>query len=200
MMKSAVPLVALLLLPAFGEQHQASLASNGGAVAVANAVELSPAGALVASAPTDPQIAAIVLAANSVDSTAGMLAIKKAHDPRVKAFAERMVTDHSAVNRQAVALARKLGLKPEPNETSRSLRAGGRQNIQKLEKLSGAAFDRAYIDHEVALHEQVLGALNQTLIPSAKNPELKALLEKGRPIFTGHLEMAKQIQTALHGS
>jgi putative membrane protein len=50
----------------------------------------------------------------------------------------------------------------------------------------------------VAYHEQVLGAIDQTLVPSAKNEELKALIVKVRPAFVAHLEHAKHIQSSLN--
>ncbi|HKT99724.1 MAG TPA: DUF4142 domain-containing protein [Paraburkholderia sp.] len=147
--------------------------------------------------PTDPQIAAIVVAANQADIDAGKLAESKTHTKDVKAFAERMVTDHTSVNKAAVSLVQKLGVTPEANPTSDSLKQGGEANIAKLESLQGAQFDRAYIDHEVTYHEQVIDALDKTLIPSAKNAELKALLVKVRPAFVAHLEHAKHVQASL---
>jgi putative membrane protein len=108
-----------------------------------------------------------------------------------------MVTDHSGVNKQAVALVTKLKVTPEDNPTSQSLKAGGEENLKKLKRLKGAAFDKAYVDHEVAYHEEVLDAIDKVLIPNAKNEELKALLVKVRPAFVAHLEHAKMIQAKL---
>jgi putative membrane protein len=150
--------------------------------------------------PTDAQIAAIVVTANQVDIDAGKLAKSKAHSPQVKEFAQRMITDHSAVNKSATELVEKLHVTPEPSPTSQSLQKGGDENIAKLKTLNGAAFDKAYIDHEVAYHEAVVNALDKTLIPSAQNAELKALLVKVRPAFVAHLDMAKQIQAELSKS
>ena len=79
----------------------------------------------------------------------------------------------------------------------RPLKSGGADNVKQLSQLSGAAFDKAYIDHEVAYHQQVLDAVDNTLIPGAKNEQLKALLVKVRPAFVAHLEHAKQLQTKL---
>src|SRR4051812_43216332 len=101
---------------------------------------------------TDPQIAAIVLAANSADSAGGEQAREKATNPKVKEFAQRMVTDHGGVNKQAVALAGKLNVTPEENNTSRQLAQGGEQTRQQLNSLAPTAYDRAYIDHEVEYH------------------------------------------------
>jgi putative membrane protein len=150
-----------------------------------------------ASGPTDPQIAAIVVTANQVDIDAGKVASSKSRTKDVKAFAEQMVTDHTGVNKSATALVTRLKVTPEDNATSASLKSGGEANLQRLKTLKGAAFDRAYIDNEVTYHQNVLDAIDQTLIPSAQNAELKALLVKVRPAFEAHLAHAKQIQSAM---
>ena len=150
-----------------------------------------------AQSPSDAQIASIVVTANQVDIDAGKLAESKGSNAEVKAFGKQMVTDHSGVNKQAVALVTKLKVTPEDNPTSKSLKAGGADNLRNLEKLSGAAFDKAYVDHEVAYHQAVLDAVDQTLIPSAQNAELKALLVSVRPAFVAHLEHARMLQAAL---
>jgi putative membrane protein len=152
-----------------------------------------------AEGPTDVQIAAIVVTANQVDIDAGKLAASKSHTKDVREFAERMITDHTGVNKSAVDLVTKLKITPEDNPTSQSLKSGGDQNLHNLQSLKGAAFDKAYVDHEVAYHEQVLDAVDKVLIPSATNAELKALLVKVRPAFVAHLEHAKRVQASLVG-
>ena len=153
--------------------------------------------AATSAAPTDPQIAAIVVTANQVDIDAGNLALSKASSPQVKAFAQQMVTDHSGVNKAATELVGKLHVIPEGSPTSTSLKQGGDDNLAHLKTLSGAAFDRAYVDHEVAYHQAVIDAMDSALIPNAKNAELKALLVKVRPAFVAHLAHAKALQTEL---
>jgi len=150
-----------------------------------------------AQAPTDPQIAAIVVTANQVDIDAGKMAASKATNPEVKKFANQMVTDHTGVNKQAKDLVTKLKVTPEDNPTAQSLKKGGEDNVSTLKGLKGAEFDKAYVDHEVAYHQQVLDAVDKTLIPSAQNAELKALLVKVRPAFVAHLEHAKHVQSML---
>jgi putative membrane protein len=149
---------------------------------------------------TDPQIAAIVVAANQVDIDAGELALKKSKNEEVKKFAQRMVTDHTAVNKSAVDLVTKLKVTPAESDASRSLASGGTDARAKLEKLDGDAFDRAYVDNEVAYHKAVIGVLDSQLIPSASNPELKSTLISVKPAFDAHLQHAVQIQAALAGS
>ncbi|HEY2780789.1 MAG TPA: DUF4142 domain-containing protein [Steroidobacteraceae bacterium] len=167
-------------------------AALGGFLALAFAVTSA-----YAAGPTDPQIAAIVVTANQVDIDAGKLALTKASSPDVKKFAQLMITDHTGVNKSATELVTKLHVTPESNPTSQSLQKGGDENLANLKKLSGKAFDKAYVDHEVAYHQAVLDAVDTTLIPSAQNAELKALLVKVRPAFVAHLDHAKKLQGEL---
>lgn len=168
-------------------------------IIAASAFFLAATGAAAASL-TDAQIASIVVTANQVDIDAGKLAEARASNPEVKAFGKRMVTDHTGVNKEAAALVKKLKVKPQDNATSRSLKGGGAENIAHLKGLSGAEFDKAYIEHEVAYHEQVLDAMDKTLIPDARNAQLKDLLVKVRPAFVDHLEHAKKIEASLGAS
>ena len=150
-----------------------------------------------AQAPNDAEIAAIVVAANAVDIDAGKLAQQKGSSKAVRDFGQRMVTDHTGVNEQAGALVKKLGVTPQDNATSKSLRDGGKATMDKLTKLSGAQFDKAYVDNEVAYHQAVLDTIDKTLIPNAKNAELKSLIVKVRPAIDAHLQHAKQMQSSM---
>lgn len=194
-MRTPLIVAAALLTVACAEGETAE-APEAAATPAAEVAAPAP----VAPAVTDPQIADIVVAANAVDVQAGELAREKATDPRVKEFAERMITDHTGVNEAAGALVSRLGVTPEPNPTSESLRSGGTEAIAALSQQTGAAFDKAYMDREVAYHQQVLDAIDQTLIPSAQNAELKALLEQTRPAIEAHLKHARELQTSLAGS
>ena len=153
-----------------------------------------------AQAVNDAQIASIVVTANQVDIDAGKLAAERASKPEVKKFGELMVTDHTGVNKAAVELVTKLKVTPQDNPTSQSLKAGGDKNLANLKTLKGAAFDKAYVDQEVAYHAAVLDAVDKVLIPGASNAELKALLVKVRPAFVAHLEHAKKVQASLGGA
>jgi putative membrane protein len=147
--------------------------------------------------PTDPQIAHIVVTANQIDVDAGKIAKSASKNKEVQGFAQQMITDHTAVNKQAAALAKKLGVKPEDNDTSKALKKGAAENVANLKKAKGAAFDKAYVDHEVAYHQQVLDAIDKVLVPSAQNAELKGLIEKVRPAIQAHLDHAKHLQADL---
>ena len=143
--------------------------------------------------PTDPQIAHVAYTASLIDIAAGKQALAKSKNKTVRAFAQEMVRDHSAVNDQALALVKKLGVTPEANATSRSLEAGAKVQARKLGALRGVAFDRAYIRNEIAYHRTVNAALGKTLIPGAHNAELKTLLKTGLTLFSEHQKHAQQL-------
>jgi putative membrane protein len=170
------------------------------AIAVALAgVFLFPTGGASAQTINDAQIASIVVTANRVDIDAGRLATLRAKSVETRKFGQLMVTDHTGVNKSATDLAARLGVTPQDNPTTQSLKAEGEKNLAHLKTLKGTAFDKAYVDHEVTYHQQVIDALDKTLIPGATNAELKALLVKVRPAFVAHLEHAKRLQTKASG-
>lgn len=143
--------------------------------------------------PTDPQIAHIAYTAGQLDIEAAQQALQKSKNKEVRDFATNMESDHKAVNDKALALVKKLNVKPEDNDTSKALTKQAADKRAELAKLSGAAFDKAYIDNEVAYHKTVNGALESTLIPAATNPELKDLLTTGLKIFQGHEQHAEHV-------
>jgi putative membrane protein len=147
--------------------------------------------------PTDPQIAHIAYTAGVIDIEAAKLALEKSKNKQVVAFANDMLRDHEAVNKQALALVKKLNVTPEDNSTSQSLSAAATEERKKLATLKGAAFDKAYVNNEVAYHKQVNGALEILLIPSAKNGQLKDLLETGLKLFQGHEQHAEHVAATL---
>jgi putative membrane protein len=147
--------------------------------------------------PTDANIGAIVLAANQIDIDYAKLALSKSKNKDVRAFAEQMVTDHSAVQKSVVELAGQLHLTPVDDDTSNGLKKQSVETTAKLKSLNGEAFDKAYIDNEVAYHKLVTDAVSNVLIPNAKNPQLKSALEGANPLFLGHLEHARKIQATV---
>lgn len=147
--------------------------------------------------PTDPQIAHIAYTAGVIDVAAAKQALAKSKNKEVRAFATDMVRDHEAVNKQALSLVKKLHVKPEDNDTSRSLNKQATDKRKELSKLSGAAFDKAHVTNEVAYHQTVNGALETVLIPSASNAELKSLLETGLKLFQGHEQHAEHVAADL---
>ncbi|MGA9867970.1 MAG: DUF4142 domain-containing protein [Acetobacteraceae bacterium] len=166
-------------------------------VLVYGAIGTLPAAAQSSAKPTDPQIAHIAYTAGTIDIENAQLALKKSKNKDVRAFADDMVRDHTAVNEKALALVKQLNVTPEDNATSRSLVKSADAERAKLAKLNGAAFNRAYVKNEVAYHKEVDNALQTTLIPDARNPQLKSLLQTGLQIFQGHEKHAEELATEL---
>ncbi len=141
----------------------------------------------------DAQIAHIAYTAGQLDVEAGRQALERSHNDEVRAFAQTMVRDHQAVNQQALALLQRLGVTPQEHATSAALTSQAAAEQQRLAGLEGAAFDRAYAEREVAYHAAVNEALRTTLIPSADNAELKALLEAGMSLFSALQQNAEAL-------
>ena len=150
-------------------------------------------------APTDSQIAGIVVAADQIDIDYAKLAESKAKDKQVKDFAQLMITDHSSVQKAVGDLAAKLNVTPADSETSNSLKTQAQQTMQKLQGLKDKEFEKAYIDNEVAYHQRVINATKTVLIPNAQNAELKKALQGAEPLFEGHLQHAQRVQSAIEG-
>jgi len=150
-----------------------------------------------AQAPTDPQIAGIVQTANEIDINQAKLALKKTSSQQVKDFANQMISDHTGLEKSVNDLAKKLGVTPEDSPTSKQLKQQAADESKKLRSLSGKAFDQEYVSHEVAFHGAVIDAAKSTLIPNAKNAELKSALEGAAPLLQGHLEHAQQLEQSL---
>ncbi|MEO9021195.1 MAG: DUF4142 domain-containing protein [Ginsengibacter sp.] len=146
---------------------------------------------------TDPEIASVAVTADQIDIDYAAIAKAKSKNKDVLAFAATMAKDHGSVNAQAVALAKKLGVTPQDNPITQSLLAQAATTKEMLNSKTGADFDKAYVDNEVAYHKAAIGVVENTLIADATNPELKSLLQSALPIFKGHLEHAEMIQAKL---
>jgi putative membrane protein len=149
---------------------------------------------LAAASLSDPQIATIALTAHQIDIDRGKLALKHTKNDEVKQFAEQMVNDHQAGINEAKALAKRLGVKPEASDTSKSLQADAKKATARLKKEKGGSFDKDYIDTEVAYHQAVIDAVKNVLVPGAQNADLKTLLQNAVPTLEGHLQHAKMVQ------
>jgi putative membrane protein len=163
-------------------------------VAVACMVAFQPAA--YAQTPTDPQIVGIVVTANQIDIDYAKLALSKSKDKATRAFAQQMMTDHSALQKAVSDLGAKLHVTPADSDTSKSLKAQAADTTKKLEALKGKAFDKAYIENEIAFHKAVMAANSTVLIPNAQNAELKGALTNAQTLFQGHLEHAQNVQAA----
>lgn len=146
---------------------------------------------------SDPEVASVAVTANQIDVTYGELALKKSDNADIRQFAQTMVNDHNAIIKQAAALAKKLGVTPKDNALTQQLLDGKEKTLKMLKSKKGAAFNKAYIDNEVAYHKAVISAVKDVLIPQTQNAELKAFLQSAVPLLQGHLEHAEMVQSKM---
>ncbi len=147
--------------------------------------------------PSDAEIIHIAKTANDADIDGGNLAREKGQNEEVKSFANLMISDHTAANQAGTQVAQRASITPADNATSQQMMTGHQTAKQQLQAQSGAAFDKAYIAHEVDFHQNVLNALDQTLIPNAQNADLRNVLTQVRATVEAHLNRARDIQAKL---
>jgi putative membrane protein len=146
----------------------------------------------------DPTIVAIFDAANTWDMETAALALQKSRNKDVRTFARMMAHDHKAVRQLGRDLAKKLSVTPTPPGKDFELYQAHLAAMKTLRAARrGAAFDRAYVDHEVAYHQAVIDAVTTTLLPATQNAELKNLETTVAPNFQAHLLAAKKLQADL---
>jgi putative membrane protein len=156
-----------------------------------------PAGLLAQAKPApaidDAAIVGIFDIANTWDIATGSLAAQKATRQDVKDFGAMLARDHNNVQQQGRDLAGKLKVTPTPVANDFPLKVQHETAMKKLQGLSGPAFDRAFLEHEVAYHKAVVDAVTTTLLPAIKNAELKAFVEKVAPAFVAHQKAAEHL-------
>jgi len=140
----------------------------------------------------DPTIVAIFDAANTWDVETGDLAIKRGKTANVREFGAMLARDHKAVRQQGRDLAAKLGVTPTPPKDF-AMATDHAKAMKKLRSLHGAAFDRAFLAHEVAYHKAVIDAVTTTLLPALQNAEVKDLVTKVAPAFNAHMVKAQSL-------
>lgn len=143
---------------------------------------------------SDAEVASVAVVANQIDINYAAIAKQKSKDADVIKFAETMERDHKAVIAQAAALVKKLGVTPKDNAVSKKLLSDAEKTKKTLRSKSGKAFNKAYIDNEVAYHKAVIGAVETLLIPETENAELKELLQNVVPALKAHLMHAEMLQ------
>ncbi len=148
-----------------------------------------------AQALNDPTIVAIFDAANTWDMETAGLAVRRTKSKEVREFAQMLVRDHKAVRQQGRDLAKKLHVTPTPPKNF-GMAHDHAAAMRSLSKLHGAAFDRAFLTHEVAYHKAVLDAVTTTLLPALHNAEVKDMVTKVGPAFQAHMVKAQSLLDA----
>ena len=170
--------------------------SASGAFA-ASATSWMNQGRTIAPAPLDDAtIVAIFDAANTADIETGTLAAERGSTKEVRDFGAMLARDHKMVRQQGRDLAKKLGVTPTPPADDQGARDHAAA-MKRLRALSGAEFDHAFLQHEVAFHKAVIDAVKSTLLPAIRNAEVKELVVKVAPAFEAHMMAAENLDQKL---
>lgn len=151
-----------------------------------------------AAALSGAEIAQILSVTDSAEIMPSQLALERAQNPQVREFAQRMITEHGMLEDSLRALEQRTQLTPAPSSLSQQIQAESRGTMRNLQQLSGAEFDRAYVQAMVQSHQEALNTIDTQLIPSAQEPGLRTALEQRvRPVVASHLQQIQQIQQTM---
>lgn len=167
------------------------------AIATLVALSVTPAMAQSPADLSDTEIAHVAYTADNIDIRYAHLALALSDNPEIRAFAETMIRDHTAVNEQALQLLEQLGVSAEDNFLSQKLNADSAVIITELSQLRGAEFDKRYAQNELDYHQAVIGLVADSFIPNIDNADVKALFEAGLEIFRVHEGHAAMMVEAL---
>lgn len=149
----------------------------------------------------DANVAAVAHAANMDEIQTSQVALQRSQNAQVRQFAQMMITEHTAVDQQMMQMLQARSMAPQPNAAAQAAMEATRATVANLTQRSGMDFDRAYMMHQVQAHRWTLTSLDQTLIPSTRDPEMKAFLTtRVRPGVAMHLEAAQRISASMGGS
>ena len=144
----------------------------------------------------DATIVAIFDAANTADIETGQLGARKGSTQKIRDYGAMLVAAHTGARQQGRDLAKKLGVTPTPPNDDQSA-AQHAAAMKQLRGVSGKAFDRAFLEHEIAYHKAVIAAVQNTLLPAIQNAQLKALVIQVSPVFLQHQQVAEQLLAAM---
>jgi putative membrane protein len=179
-----------------GDDDSDTLATRDSAYGIADSPAAarapSPGGTL-----SDAQVAHVLMTANSIDSSAGVLAADKGNSQAVRDFGSMMVRDHGDANRNLSGLTTRLAIGHDESDLSRRITSNAQETSTRLAGLTGGEFDRAYMDAAVKMHQSLLDNIDQQLLPGIQNAELKAFVDRARTSVSRHLTRARELQTTI---
>src|SRR5687768_10611880 len=181
--------VALTTMACTSQPHDQPAEARGDVISEMSSSE--PTAAL-----NDPTIVAIFDAANTADIETGQLAIERGTTKEVRDFGAMLVHDHRNVRLQGRDIAQRLGVTPTPPADDASATAHS-DAMATLRSKRGTEFDKAFLDHEVRFHADVINAVQSTLLPAIQNADLKDLVVKVAPAFDAHRIAAANLRKKL---
>jgi putative membrane protein len=182
---------AMLLSTAASAQTAAPSSAAPPATSSTSVPEMAPKSSMAATSsaavsPGDKRFVEKAASGGMAEVQAAQLAEQKTQDPKVKDFAQQMITDHTAANKQLQTIAEQKGL-----TVPAALDAKDQKELDKLQSLSGAKFDRAYLKGQTRDHEEMLKLL-QKESKNGKDADLKSFADQTIPTVQKHIDMVKQ--------
>lgn len=149
---------------------------------------------------TDAEIAHVARTANTGEVDQAQIALPRLQTEEARAYAEQMVTEHTASNEELADLVNELGLDLQDNEVSEDLRERTEDVLSDLREAEASEVDAVYIQSQVISHRRVLETIDEDLLPEVESPELRSFLESMRATVASHLEEAQQLEGTLPGA
>lgn len=146
---------------------------------------------------SDREVGEILKTVNDAEIDAAKAAKSRADHANVKQFARDMEVAHETSNKDAKQIFKRADISPKSNDVAKNLKKEAKDKLSELKKKKGRDFDKAYIENQISMHQQVLNDLDQKFIPGAQNEDFRAFLETTRTHVQEHLDKAKEIQTSL---
>jgi len=151
----------------------------------------------VAGEMSDANIAAVASASNQDEIQTSQVALQKGENAGVKAYAQRMVDAHTRMEQEMMRLLQSKGITPQDNAQSTQMKQAAQSAVQAMQAMSGRQLDSMYVAHQIQSHQTTMTALETMLIPNARDPQMKAMLEAARPAVSEHLVEARKLQGTL---
>jgi putative membrane protein len=127
----------------------------------------------------------------------GTTAMARASDPKVKAYAEKVVNDHKARMKKDDKLMQSLGISPRENAVSEHIKSVADAQGSRLDALSGPEFDRAYLDDQISYYRTALDTFDKELLPAARDPKVRQQILDARSKANDHLREAQDLRLSL---
>lgn len=153
-----------------------------------------------AAPPSDAQILAIYIQVNGFDIDTALLGRSQADSASVRELAQHVAADHLGVRRSVYEIAAQCNVSPALPAERNAAAIEHDKVLEKLIGLTGAAFDRAYLEHEVAFHRAAIEAVRSQLLPATRCPQLQAHFKAVMPALEHHLRQTEELAAGLTGS
>lgn len=163
---------------------------------------------------SEAEVVQAITAVNESEIAVGELAREKSQNETIRQYAEMIVTDHTRLLQEsqpgtadaaAGATTDTGAMQPPPTGTGaqgsaviQQLQQQSQQARSQLESLSAEEFDQAFVAQQIEAHQNALNLIDQQLLPSTQDPQLRMQLEGARPVIEQHLQQAQQLQQQLN--